>query len=93
MQARLLEAEDTGTTIIQRYEIDDVHVTLLVPFGRQDGLSLGLESRGTMITEVHDAAGKRDERSRHRSPRRSSSAAPPAIGGSTSTNSRSADAG
>ena len=31
---------------IERYEIDDVNVTLLVPFGRQDGLSLGLESTG-----------------------------------------------
>ena len=30
-----------GTTVIERYQIDDVNVTLLVPFGRQDGLSLG----------------------------------------------------
>ena len=33
------------------------NVTLLVPFGRQDGLSLGLESRGTVTTETYDAAG------------------------------------
>jgi len=37
-------------------------VTLLVPFGRQDGLSLGLESRGTVTTEISDRAGKLEER-------------------------------
>jgi len=57
MRARLQEALATGTTAVERYQIDDVHVTLLVPFGRQDGLSLGLESRGTMTTETYDAAG------------------------------------
>jgi hypothetical protein len=30
---------------------------LLIPFGRQDGLSLGLESRGTKTQETYDAAG------------------------------------
>ncbi len=57
MRARLEEALATGTTVVERYQIDDVHVTLLVPFGRQDGLSLGLESRGTVTTETYDAAG------------------------------------
>jgi hypothetical protein len=47
----------TGTTVIERYQIDDVNVTLLVPFGRQDGLSLGLVSRGTVTSEKYDAAG------------------------------------
>jgi hypothetical protein len=28
-----------------------------VPFGKQDGLSLGLAARGTMIQETYDAAG------------------------------------
>ena len=46
MRARLDAAMTSGTTVIERYRIDDVHVTLLVPFGRQDGLSLGFESRG-----------------------------------------------
>ena len=57
MQARLEEAAATGETAIERYLIDDVNVTLLVPFGRQDGLSLGLASRGTVTTETYDAAG------------------------------------
>jgi Na+-translocating ferredoxin:NAD+ oxidoreductase RnfD subunit len=66
MRARLDAARSTGTTTIERYRIDDVHVTLLVPFGRQDGLSLGFDSRGTMTREVYDAAGH--VRSRESSP-------------------------
>jgi Na+-translocating ferredoxin:NAD+ oxidoreductase RnfD subunit len=58
MQGRLRQAAATGTTVIERYQIDDVHVTLLVPFGRQDGLSLGLESRGTVVTQTYDAGGE-----------------------------------
>jgi hypothetical protein len=57
MKARLANAEATGTTVIDRYQIDSVHVTLLVPFGKQDGLSLGLESRGTVTKETYDASG------------------------------------
>ncbi len=53
MQARLATAAATGVTVIERYQIDDVNVTLLVPFGKQDGLSLGLESRGTVTTETY----------------------------------------
>lgn len=58
MRGRLDDAAANGTTVIDRYVIDDVKVTLLVPFGRQDGLSLGLESRGTQTTETYDADGK-----------------------------------
>lgn len=57
MQGRLKIAADTGTTDIQRYQIEKVNVTLLVPFGRQTGLSLGLESRGTVTKQTYDAAG------------------------------------
>jgi hypothetical protein len=58
MRARLEEAEATGTTVVEHYQIDDVNVTLLVPFGRQDGLSLGLDSRGTVTTETYAADGQ-----------------------------------
>ena len=58
MRARLEAAEATGVTEIERYQIDDVTVTLLVPFGKQEGLSLGLESRGTVTEETYDAAGE-----------------------------------
>ena len=57
MQDRLRDAETTGTTVIERYQIDDVNVTLLVPFGRQESLSLGLDSRGTVTKETYDSSG------------------------------------
>jgi Na+-translocating ferredoxin:NAD+ oxidoreductase RnfD subunit len=63
MQARLRDAEAAGATTVERYEIDEVTVTLLEPFGRQDGLSLGLESRGTVTEEVYDRGGDLRERS------------------------------
>jgi hypothetical protein len=63
MQARLRDAEATGATTVERYEIEEVTVTLLEPFGRQDGLSLGLESRGTVTEEVYDRGGDLRERS------------------------------
>jgi hypothetical protein len=62
MQHRLRDAQASGTTAVERYQIETVHVTLLVPFGKQDGLSLGLESRGTATTETYDAGGHRRAR-------------------------------
>jgi Na+-translocating ferredoxin:NAD+ oxidoreductase RnfD subunit len=58
MQGRLAAARTGGVTVVERYQIDDVNVTLLVPFGKQDGLSLGLESRGTVSEERYDAGGQ-----------------------------------
>ena len=46
MQARLQPGAASGATVVERYQIDDVNVTLLVPFGKQDGLSLGLRVAG-----------------------------------------------
>jgi hypothetical protein len=57
MRGRIDDAVASGITVLNRYQIDDVNVTLLVPFGKQDGLSLGLESRGTVAEETYDAAG------------------------------------
>jgi Na+-translocating ferredoxin:NAD+ oxidoreductase RnfD subunit len=57
MKGRLADAATTGLTVTREYQIDDVHVTLLVPFGVQDGLSLGLESRGTVTEKTFDADG------------------------------------
>ena len=59
MRGRLADAAATGTTVVERYQIDDVNVVLLVPFGEQDGLSLGLESTRHRVTkETYDAAGQ-----------------------------------
>jgi Na+-translocating ferredoxin:NAD+ oxidoreductase RnfD subunit len=57
MRRRIDDAAASGTRVIERYDIDDVNITLVVPFGRQVGLSLGLESRGTVTTETYDSDG------------------------------------
>jgi Na+-translocating ferredoxin:NAD+ oxidoreductase RnfD subunit len=57
MHARLLDATSTGRTVVSHYRFDDVHVTLIVPFGVQTGRSLGYESRGTVTDETYDASG------------------------------------
>ena len=54
MEARVDDAAANGTAVVQRYQIDDVEVVLLVPFGQQTSLSLGLDSRGTVIEETYD---------------------------------------
>jgi len=66
MLRRIHDAATKGTTVVEQYRIDDVHITLLVPFGRQVGLSLGLESRGSVTTETYGAGG--DLRSRSSAP-------------------------
>jgi len=57
MQARLVGAASTGRSVLSHYHFDEVHVTLIVPFGVQTGMSLGYESRGTVTEETFDAAG------------------------------------
>ncbi len=57
MRDRLRKDTASGTTVVERFQIDNVNVTLLVPFGKQTGLSLGLESRGTVATETYDDGG------------------------------------
>jgi len=57
MRARLQDDAATGTRVVERYRIDDVKVVLLAPFGKQEGLSLGLESQGTMTSETYDDSG------------------------------------
>jgi hypothetical protein len=62
MQARLSDATTSGRTIVPHYRFDAVNVSLIEPFGVQSGLSLGLESRGTVIMETYDATGVLQER-------------------------------
>jgi hypothetical protein len=63
MEARLDEAKASGTTTVEHYDFDDVHVVLIVPFGVQTGSSLGFQSRGTVTTETYDAGGALLDRS------------------------------
>ena len=58
MRARLRAAVASGETVVTHYDFDDIEVTLLVPFGAQTGLSLGLTGRGTMVEETRDASGE-----------------------------------
>ena len=57
MRARLQVAATDGRVVVQQYRLDEVTITLVVPFGKQSGLSLGLESTGTVTTATYDAAG------------------------------------
>jgi hypothetical protein len=57
LRERLRVAETTGRTVVDTHDIDNVRVSLLVPFGRQDGLSLGMIARGTVTTETRDESG------------------------------------
>jgi Na+-translocating ferredoxin:NAD+ oxidoreductase RnfD subunit len=57
MQGRLREATAGSAVVVSHYRFDSIDVSLLVPFGRQDGLSLGLAGRGTVVEETYDASG------------------------------------
>ena len=57
MQGRLDGATASGATTIAHYEFDTIDVSLLVPFGQQTGLSLGLHGRGTVTEERYAADG------------------------------------
>ena len=57
MQGRISSAAETGTTRIDRYSPSGVEVSLLRPFGKQDGLSLGLRAHGIVSSETYDASG------------------------------------
>ena len=49
-------------TVIVHYQFDSISVRLLIPFGVQDGFSLGIEGRGTMIRETYTNAGDLNSR-------------------------------
>ena len=61
MQARVEDARSSGTATVEHYTFDEIHVSLLVPFGVQTGLSLGLTGRGTLVVEHYDADGNRTD--------------------------------
>ncbi|HET7028357.1 MAG TPA: hypothetical protein VFI28_11755 [Candidatus Limnocylindrales bacterium] len=57
MRARLQTAQATGITTVERYAFESFDASLLVPFGQQTGLSLGLTAQGTLVRETHDRTG------------------------------------
>jgi Na+-translocating ferredoxin:NAD+ oxidoreductase RnfD subunit len=57
MRARLRDAQASGRTLIEHYHFEAVRLVLIVPFGVQTGVSLGFESRGTLVEETYDPNG------------------------------------
>jgi hypothetical protein len=57
MEDRIRNGVAAGRTTIDHYQPDSVRVRLLRPFGKQDGLSLGLEARGMVTSETYTASG------------------------------------
>ncbi len=57
MQGRLADAAASGATTIRHYHMDDVSMSLLKPFGKQTGLSIGIHATGTVTEETYGAAG------------------------------------
>ena len=57
LRQRLAEGVATGTTRVEHYRFDSIDARLIIPFGKQTGLSLGLDGRGTVTEESYDAGG------------------------------------
>jgi Na+-translocating ferredoxin:NAD+ oxidoreductase RnfD subunit len=57
MQGRLAQVVAGGATRLDHYRFDTIHATLLIPFGKQDGFSIGLQAQGTMVEQTIDPAG------------------------------------
>ena len=62
MRSGLEAATASGRTVLSHFQFDSVHVTLIVPFGVQTGVSIGFDSKGTVIEETYDAAGQLQSR-------------------------------
>ncbi|HXG26410.1 MAG TPA: hypothetical protein VNL94_06120 [Candidatus Binatia bacterium] len=58
MQARVAAAAAGGDRTVEHYRFDAVEVRRLVPFGVQEGFSLGLDATGTIVREVYAADGR-----------------------------------
>ena len=58
MQTRLGQAVASGTTIVEHHRFESLSARLLIPFGVQDGFSVGIDGSGTMLRETYDANGR-----------------------------------
>ena len=57
MQDRIAATGATGNAIVRHYQFDSLDMGLVIPFGVQTGLSLGVTGTGDVTEETHDAAG------------------------------------
>ena len=62
MRARVAAAEAGEPVVLTHYLFDKIDVSLLVPFGQQTGLSLGVAGTGTKVEETYNADGQLAER-------------------------------
>ena len=81
MQGRLDGATASGATTVAHYDFDAIDVSLLVPFGQQTGLSLGLRGREPSPRSATRRTAASRIAARRRSTRPSPCARPPAIAG------------
>jgi hypothetical protein len=58
MIQRLVAAQSSGTTVLNTYDFEQGTVSLLIPFGKQDGFSLGFHMTGTQSQQTRDASGR-----------------------------------
>jgi Na+-translocating ferredoxin:NAD+ oxidoreductase RnfD subunit len=54
MSDRVAVSVEQGRTTIAHYDFETMHLTLRQPVGAQSGLSLGVESTGTVTTETYE---------------------------------------
>ena len=54
MQAKVADIGSIRVTTLTRYAFESAHVSLLIPFGEQDGFSLGFAATGTKVEQVYD---------------------------------------
>jgi Na+-translocating ferredoxin:NAD+ oxidoreductase RnfD subunit len=57
MRSAISTATAGGTTTVSHYAFDDVSMRIRQPKGLQTGLSLGLDSTGTVTQQTYDASG------------------------------------
>jgi Na+-translocating ferredoxin:NAD+ oxidoreductase RnfD subunit len=57
MQASLAAVQAGGAATVTHYRFDSIDASLLVPFGMQTGLSLGLAGSGTLVEQTYAATG------------------------------------
>jgi hypothetical protein len=57
MRTAMAQSTATGTTVTDSYRFDSIAMSVLQPFGKQSGLSLGLDSTGTVTEQTYDSSG------------------------------------
>jgi Na+-translocating ferredoxin:NAD+ oxidoreductase RnfD subunit len=57
MQDRIASVAAAGDAVIRHYRFDSLKMALVIPFGMQTGLSLGVTGTGQVTEDTYDAAG------------------------------------